>query len=127
MSELSQTELIVAENYGRGFIDKEVAECLNKPVWTIKTHKKNIYQKLGISTTHELIIYLVCRKLEKPFDLKEIRKRGLSAILSILLLFVGMTDVEKNAFIRPVRSSRTTIRVQRSRIRLEGYLTDETD
>ena len=39
-SELSPTEFHIAESYCRGLIDKEVAEVVDKPVWTVRTHKK---------------------------------------------------------------------------------------
>ena len=62
MVPLSETEKIVAEQYCHGLMDGEIAEALKKPVWTIRTHKKRIYKKLGIATTHELVLYMVGRK-----------------------------------------------------------------
>ena len=41
-SELSPTEFHIAESYCRGLIDKEVAEVVDKPIWTVRTHKKHI-------------------------------------------------------------------------------------
>lgn len=73
-------ELKVAELYCHGLIDKEVAERLGKPIWTIRTHKKHIYRKLGISSQQELILYMVARYVGSPFDIENIRKSGLKAI-----------------------------------------------
>lgn len=84
MGELSDMELIVAEQYCHGLTDKEVAAILHKPVWTIRTHKKHIYNKLGISTSHELVLYMVARRNGKTFDIHDLRIRGLAAVLTIL-------------------------------------------
>lgn len=87
MRMLSDTEGIIAEWYCHGLTDKEIAEQLGKPVWTIRTHKKHIYSKLGISTTHELVLYMVSRHFGKEWDLREVRRRGLAAVLCLLMLF----------------------------------------
>ena len=84
-SELSPTEFHIAESYCRGLIDKEVAEVVDKPVWTVRTHKKHIYQKLQISSMQELVLWMVCKRIGKVWNAREVRLRGLSAILSILL------------------------------------------
>ncbi len=74
-------ELKVAELYCHGLIDKEVADRLGKPIWTIRTHKKHIYKKLGISSQQELVLYMVARFVGSVFDITSIRKFGLKAIL----------------------------------------------
>ena len=77
---------MIAEQYCHGLIDKEVAENLGMPIWTIRTHKKRIYRKLGISSQQELILYLVARFIGASFNIKAIRKYGLQAIFSQKLL-----------------------------------------
>lgn len=84
-AELSPTEFNIAESYCRGLIDKEVAEVVDKPIWTVRTHKKHIYQKLDISSMQELVLWMVCKRIGKVWNAREVRLRGLSAILSILL------------------------------------------
>lgn len=74
-------ELKVAELYCHGLLDKEVANRLDKPIWTIRTHKKHIYKKLGISSQQELVLYMVARYVGSAFDITSIRKFGLKAIL----------------------------------------------
>lgn len=74
-------ELKVAELYCHGLIDKEVADRLGKPIWTIRTHKKHIYKKLGISSQQEMVLYMVARFVGSVFDITSIRKFGLKAIL----------------------------------------------
>ena len=76
-------ETKVAELYCHGLIDKEVAERLGKPIWTIRTHKKHIYKKLGISSQQELVLYMVAKFVGSVFDIASIRKLGLRAILKI--------------------------------------------
>lgn len=73
---LTAGEWAVAKEYAKGLQDKEVAENLGKSVWTTKTQKKNIYLKLGISTSSELTLYVICRYLGKAFDLKRYDNSG---------------------------------------------------
>lgn len=87
MAELSDTELLVAGQYCHGLTDKEVADALGKPVWTIRTHKKHIYNKLSISTTHELVLYMVARENKVKWSVRELRRRGLAAVLALIMIF----------------------------------------
>ena len=64
----------------KGLSDKEVASLLYKSYWTIKTQKKAIYQKLGISKDTELLWYMICDRLGIEFNLQEIRERGIEVI-----------------------------------------------
>lgn len=93
-SELSPTEFHIAESYCRGLIDKEVAEVVDKPVWTVRTHKKHIYQKLQISSMQELVLWMVCKRIGKVWNAREVRLRGLSAILSILLFIQAVLRIQ---------------------------------
>ena len=49
MESLSCAEREIANEFCKGFSDKEVADNLDKSYWTVKTQKKAIYKKLGIS------------------------------------------------------------------------------
>lgn len=93
-SEHSPTEFHIAESYCRGLIDKEVAEVVDKPVWTVRTHKKHIYQKLQISSMQELVLWMVCKRIGKVWNAREVRLRGLSAILSILLFIQAVLHIQ---------------------------------
>lgn len=93
-SELSPTEFHIAESYCRGLIDKEVAEVVDKPVWTVRTHKKHIYQKLQILSMQELVLWMVCKRIGKVWNAREVRLRGLSAILSILLFIQAVLHIQ---------------------------------
>ena len=93
-SELSPTEFHIAESYCRGLIDKEVAEVVDKPVWTVRTHKKHIYQPLQISSMQELVLWMVCKRIGKVWNAREVRLRGLSAILSILLFIQAVLHIQ---------------------------------
>jgi DNA-binding CsgD family transcriptional regulator len=117
-SELSPTEFHIAESYCRGLIDKEVAEVVDKPIWTVRTHKKHIYQKLQISSMQELVLWMVCKRIGKVWNAREVRLRGLSAILSILLfiqavLHIQLQSVVERRRIFPVERIREEI--ERSR------------
>lgn len=91
MDSLSPAEIQVANEYCKGLADKEVADNLNKSIWTIKTQKRTIYRKLGISKDTELILYMVCEKVQRNFDLKEIRKHGIELLFSVLFLVMQVT------------------------------------
>lgn len=101
--ELSPMEYAIAEQYCHGLTDKEVAAVLDKPVWTIRTHKKHIHGKLGISTTHELVLYMVALWCGRAWDVRALRQRGLAAVLGLLLLclvaVVGVDDMSAAACI----------------------------
>lgn len=70
----------MALEYCKGLSDKEVAEALCKSFWTVKTQKKSIYRKLGISKDTELLWWMVCERLRVRFSLIEIRLRGVDII-----------------------------------------------
>lgn len=88
MEALSPAEWIVAEEYCKGLADKEVADNLRKSILTTKTQKRSIYRKLGISKDTELILYMLCMKLKRDFDLKEIRKHGIEILFSVLFIIM---------------------------------------
>lgn len=88
---LSPAEMLVANEYCKGLADKEVADNLNKSVWTVKTQKRTIYRKLGISKDTELLLYMICDKLKRDFDLNELRKHGLELLFSILFILMQVT------------------------------------
>jgi DNA-binding CsgD family transcriptional regulator len=110
---LSDTEVIVAERYCHGLTDKEIAESLEKPVWTIRTHKKHIYKKLSIASTHELVLYMVSVFVGKKWDASEVRRKGLAALLTLLMLF-HIAVVEKKEVFRRGRRIEIELRETRS-------------
>lgn len=121
MVALSPAEILVANEYCKGFADKEVADSLNKSVWTIKTQKRMIYRKLGISKDTELLLYMICDKLKREFDLKELRKHGLELLFSTLFILMQVTCNEID--MRRTRNSsrvRITVRCARTEIRSSG-------
>ena len=92
MKELSDRELLVAEQYCKGLTDKEVANLMDRSEWTIKAQKRDIYKKLGISKDTELVLYMFCSKLKVNFDIQEIRKHGLELFFSILFFIMAVMD-----------------------------------
>lgn len=91
MEALSPAEWAVTEEYCKGLADKEVADNLQKSIWTTKTQKRTIYRKLGISKDTELVLYALCIKLGRDFDLKEIRKHGIEILFSIFFIIMQVT------------------------------------
>ena len=66
--------------YCRGLTDKEVAALLYKSYWTIKTQKKAIYQKLGVTKDTELMAYMICERKGVKFSIKRLRELGIELL-----------------------------------------------
>ena len=94
MESLTISEMQVANEYCKGLSDKEVANNLEKSIWTVKVQKKSIYRKVGISKDTELLLYMLCLKLKRNFDLKEIRKHGLEILLSLLFIVMQCMSID---------------------------------
>jgi DNA-binding NarL/FixJ family response regulator len=54
---LSQREIEVVEYIAQGLTAAEVADKMCLSVHTINTHRKNIFKKLGVNSTTELVRY----------------------------------------------------------------------
>lgn len=104
----------MAEEYAKGLSDKEVAESLCRSFHTVRTQKKAIYRKLGISKDTELLWWMVCERLRINFDLKEIRRHGIELLFAILFLVMQVSgnagDLRR---CRMGRRCRTEIRSRR--------------
>lgn len=101
MKQLSDMENRVAEQYCHGLTDKEIADELDKPIWTVRTHKKHIYKKLSIATTHELVLYMVAKFLGKEYNAREVRQKGLAAFMLMLIAFhIMVVDNDKYVYRR---------------------------
>lgn len=64
----------------RGLTDKEVAERLYRSYHTVRTQKKAIYHKLGVSKDTELMWYMIFERLGREFNLDVIREKGIESI-----------------------------------------------
>jgi DNA-binding NarL/FixJ family response regulator len=56
-SEFTEREKEIILLCSEGLICKEVADRLKMSIHTVNTHKKNIFQKLGINNTMEMVQY----------------------------------------------------------------------
>lgn len=56
---LSDREIQVMSLIVQGYINKEIADCLNIGLATVITHRKNIMEKLGMKSVSALTIYAV--------------------------------------------------------------------
>ena len=61
----------------KGLTDKEVANKLFRSYHTVRTQKKAIYQKLGVSKDTELLWAMIFERLGKEFSLNLIREKGI--------------------------------------------------
>ena len=55
--ELTATETEIVRLITQGFTTKEIADKRNLSFHTVITHRKNIFRKLNINSTSELMIY----------------------------------------------------------------------
>lgn len=55
----TERELDIIKFSCQGLRYKEIADCLNISERTVETHKNNIFRKLGISSSVELVIYAI--------------------------------------------------------------------
>lgn len=109
VQELSPMEQRVAEQYCRGYNDSEVADSLGMMLWTCKTHKKHIFKKWLINSTHEMVLLFIARLRKHDCEITEIRNKGISIFLLLLVIFqitFVETDYARNIY--NVRTARTT-------------------
>lgn len=83
MQGLTNIEWEVASEYCFGLTDKEVADRLHKPLTTLRTHKKKIFRKLGVNTTHEMVIYCITAYLNINWNARIIHEIGLTIFNNI--------------------------------------------
>lgn len=112
VAELSPTEKRVAEQYCRGYNDSEVADSLGMMLWTCKTHKKHIFQKWRINSTHEMVLLFIARLKRHECEITDIRNQGISIFLLLLVIF-QMSFVETD-YARTINNIRT-VRTNRAR------------
>lgn len=89
---LSQKENIILKEISKLKQEKEIANDLHLSPLTVNTHITNIKRKvrdingLSVNRREELIVYYICKVKGKIFDLRQIRDKGISAILVLINL-----------------------------------------
>lgn len=111
--ELTHTERNLAYEFAKGLTDGEVADNIGKSIWTVRAEKKVIYRKLGINKETELMLWVLCDKFKKDFDIKELHKHGLELIFSILFIVMQITCNSVDMRITRVPRTTNTTRVTR--------------
>lgn len=74
---LSPAEREVALALCRGLTDKEVAEKLFRSYHTVRTQKKAIYRKVGVTKDTELMAAMICERKRINFTISRLRERGI--------------------------------------------------
>lgn len=74
--ELSRAEREVALALCKGLSDKEVADMLCRSYHTVRTQRKAIYCKLGVSKDTELMAAMICQHKGISFSLAALREKG---------------------------------------------------
>ena len=75
---LSRAEREVALALCKGLTDKEVADMLCRSYHTVRTQKKAVYRKLGISKDTELMAAMICEHKGLGFTIASLREKGVS-------------------------------------------------
>ena len=75
---MSPAEREVALALCRGLSDKEVADMLCRSYHTVRTQRKAVYRKLGVSKDTELMAAIICEHKGITFTLKALREKGVS-------------------------------------------------
>lgn len=112
---LTEKEFQVADVSHRGFLDKEVADILQKSVQTVSCQLKKVKRRLGIDKNVELTWYMQLVALRKNFDINEIRKNGVAVFFSIWLFVLAITPDFQMEMRRNVVHSSARISVRMSR------------
>ena len=75
---LSQAEREVALALCKGLSDKEVADMLCRSYHTVRTQRKAVYRKLGVSKDTELMAAMICEHKELEFSISRLREKGVT-------------------------------------------------
>ena len=75
---LSRAEREVALALCKGLTDKEVADMLCRSYHTVRTQKKAVYRKLGVSKDIELVAAMVCEHKGIAFTIGTLREKGVT-------------------------------------------------
>ena len=73
---LSRAEREVALALCHGLTDKEIADMLCRSYHTVRTQKRAIYRKLGVTKDIELMAAMICEHRGLPFTLPLLREKG---------------------------------------------------
>lgn len=73
---LSPSEREVALALCRGLTDKEIADMLCRSYHTVRTQKKAIYRKMGVSKDTELMAAMICEHRDIRFSIQALREKG---------------------------------------------------
>ena len=75
---LSPAEREVALAICRGLTDKEVADVLFRSYHTVRTQKKAIYRKVGVTKDTELMAAMICERKRITFNINRLREQGIA-------------------------------------------------
>lgn len=75
---LSRAEREVALALCRGLTDKEVADMLCRSYHTVRTQRKAVYRKLGVTKDTELMAAMICQHKGIAFSIADLRQKGVS-------------------------------------------------
>ena len=75
---LSRAEREIALALCKGLSDTEVADMLCRSYHTVRTQRKAIYRKLGVSKDTELMAAMICQHKGKSFTVAALREKGVT-------------------------------------------------
>ena len=62
----------------RGLTDKEVADRLYRSYHTVRTQKKAVYRKVGVTKDTELMAAMICEYRKIEFSIDKLREKGIA-------------------------------------------------
>ena len=72
---LSKAEREVALALCRGLTDKEVANILFRSYHTVRTQKKGIYRKVGVTKDTELMAAMICERKKHQIYINKVKNK----------------------------------------------------
>lgn len=92
--QLSSREFEIAEQIALGASKKEVADNINRSVYTVETTIKNVYEKLGISKLSDLVLWYCGEVFHISFQISERKRKILTTLLLCIITFQGYNETQ---------------------------------
>lgn len=115
---LTHREMEIAELISFGLTEKEIANYLDISVFTLKTHKRNLFNKTGCRNIADVTRWYIQEVSGIKIEPKEPIKKLVSVFMLILIIIAEFSTSE---FVRSrIRTKTVTTRTARSVKRIGG-------
>jgi len=115
---LTRRQAEVTELIAWGATAKDVANFTHISVRTVENHRRNIYEKIGVTKVNELAAWWFCTHYNIPLTMSPLVRRTMAVVL--LTIFSAFINLESNNnYLRARRIEEICARARRSE---EQYL-----